>query len=358
MAKAEPFIVLVVNPGSTSTKIAISTDGSITGKETFHHDAAFLKSYPSVWSQFDDRLRLCSKWAKGRMTSCSAVASLGGLFRPVPGGTYHVSGTMLKDARGNIQGEHASNLGCALAHDLAKEYSCPAYVVDPVSVDEFEPIAYYSGHPLIRRRSLSHSLSIHAAAYRAAKELQRPVPSTNFIVCHLGGGISIAPVRNGKIIDVNDAASDGPFSPERTGGLPLQPFLRLCFSGKYTEEEVRQMIMGAGGLVAYLGTNSALEVEQRIQRDDRKAEEILRAMAYQIAKEIGAMAAVLSGSVDAIIITGGLANSALLTSWIRERVNFIAPVMIQTGNDEMQALVDGALRVLRGEEQVKEYSDD
>ena len=265
---------------------------------------------------------------------------------------------MLNDARKNIQGEHASNLGCALAHHLAGEFSCPAFVVDPVSVDEFEPVAFYSGHPLIRRSSLSHALSIHAAAYRAARDLKRPVASTSFVICHLGGGISIAPVRGGKIIDVNDAASDGPFSPERTGSLPLQPFLRLCFSGKFSEDEIRRMVMGSGGLVAYLGTNSVVEVERRIGEGDPKAEEVLRAMAYQIGKEIGAMATVLAGAVDAIVLTGGIANSTTLTSWIADRVKFIAPVVIQTGQDEMQALIDGALRILRREEKAKVYADD
>ena len=202
----------------------------MTKRETFQHDADFLRQYDSVWGQFPDRLRLCTAWAKENVQACSAVVSLGGLLRPVPGGTYTISETMLNDARKNIQGEHASNLGCALAHHLAREFSCPAFVVDPVSVDEFEPMAFYSGHPLIRRNSLSHALSIHAAAYRAARDLKRPVASTSFVICHLGGGISIAPVRGGKIIDVNDAASDGPFSPERTGSLPLQPFLRSAAS--------------------------------------------------------------------------------------------------------------------------------
>lgn len=353
---ADPFIVLVVNPGSTSTKIAISKNGVISDEETFQHDAVLLKSYDTVWGQFEDRLCLCLNWAKGHLSQCSAVVSLGGLLKPVPGGTYNVSDDMLADARKNIQGEHASNLGCAIVHRIAKEFACPAYVVDPVSVDEFEPLAYYSGHPLIPRRSLSHALSIHAAAYHAANAMNRPVAETTFIICHLGGGISIAPVRGGKIIDVNDAASDGPFSPERTGGLPLQPFLRLCFSGKFSEEEIQRMVMGNGGLVAYLGTNSVVEIERRVDQGDKKAEEVLRAMAYQVSKEIGAMATVLNGSVDQIVITGGIARSTTLTSWIKERVEFIAPVRIQSGADEMQALVDGAWRVHRGEEDPKEYS--
>ena len=355
---ADPFIVLVVNPGSTSTKIAISSNGVISDEETFQHDAGLLKSYDSVWGQLEDRLCLCLNWANDRLSRCSAVVSLGGLLKPVAGGTYRVNEDMLTDAAKNIQGEHASNLGCAMAHRLAKEFSCSAYVVDPVSVDEFEPLAYYSGHPNIRRRSLSHALSIHAAAYRAAQTVHRPLAQSSFVVCHLGGGISVAPVRGGKIIDVNDAASDGPFSPDRTGGLPLQPLIRLCFSETSTEEEMRKMVMGKGGLVAYLGTNSVPEVERRIDEGDVKAEEVLRAMAYQIAKEIGAMATVLHGSADAVVLTGGMARSARLISWIKERVKFIAPVLIEKDVNEMQALADGVWRVHHGEEVLKEYSSD
>lgn len=336
------YTILVVNPGSTSTKLAVSEDDRLQHVESVFHSAAELGRFTTIWNQFQYRLELCRQWARGHGSSYDAVASIGGL-------------TMLQDAHANLQGEHASNLGCALAHALADEYRCPAYVVDPVSVDEFESLARYSGHPRIERRSLSHALNLHAAAWRAAKELNVSFSNSSFIVCHLGGGISVAPVKGGRIIDVNDAASDGPFSPERTGGLPLQPFISLCFSGEFTDREMRTMVMGKGGLVAYLGTNSSEEVEARIAQGDARAREVYEAMAYQIAKEIGAMAAVLRGDVDAVILTGGLANSEMLTRWITERVQFVAPVKVYPGEHEMEALASGALRVLRGEEQEKTY---
>jgi butyrate kinase len=294
-------------------------------------------------------------WSAAHAGQISAVVGMGGLLRPVQGGTYRVNERMLADARANLQGEHPSNLGCAIAHALAGEHHCEAFVVDPVSVDEFEPLARYSGHPAIQRSALSHALNIHAAARRAADELRVPIDSSRFIIAHLGGGISVAPVRGGRIIDVNDASSDGPFSPERTGGLPLQQFISLRCSGTSSEQELRTLVRGKGGLVAYLGTNSALEVEERIARGDAGAREVYEAMAYQIAKEIGAMSAVLSGDVQAIILTGGLATSSMLMGWITGRVQGIAPVLIYAGEDELRSLALGALRVLLGESAALEY---
>lgn len=283
------------------------------------------------------------------------LSGLAGYSVQLRGEMYVINERMIADARSNIQGEHSSNLGCTLASELARDLGCPSYVVDPVSVDEFECLARYSGHPLIQRRSLSHALSIHAAARRAAQELDLSLVNSSFVIAHLGGGISIAPVLGGKIIDANDASSDGPFSPERTGGLPLQPFISMCFSGKYNEHEMRSMVMGKGGMVAYLGTNSMEEIENRIERGDRVAREVHEAMAYQIAKEIGAMATVLHGGVHAVVLTGGLAASHRLTSLINDRVQFIAPVLVYAGDDEMKALALGALRVLQGIEKAKDY---
>jgi butyrate kinase len=353
---AESITVLVVNPGSTSTKIALFRQGALVAGDTFRHDVSLLASFPSLWSQLGMRLDLCRSWARTHVETCDAVASLGGLLKPLPGGTYRVTETILNDARANIQGEHASNLGCALAAQLAADYRCAAYIADPVSVDEFEPLAYYSGHPEIARKSLSHALNIHAAARWGAEQRHRPADESSFIVVHLGGGISVAPVKCGKIIDVNDAASDGPFSPERTGGLPLQQFITLCCNKQHSESELRRMVMGKGGLVAYLGTNSVMEVEQRIADGDPVAGEVLDAMAYQIAKEIGAMATVLKGNIEAIILTGGGANSSILTNRIAERVRFLAPVLVHPGDDEMKALYDSVQRILRGEEKEREYS--
>ncbi len=352
----EFYKILVVNPGSTSTKIALFYDEQIHLSETLKHPTEEIKKHEKIWDQFDFRYRTISNWIKNNdINDFNAVISIGGLFRSVEGGTYEVNERMLQDARANLQGEHASNLGCALVDRLAKEYNSRAFVVDPVSVDEFEPLARYSGHPRIERRSLSHALSLHEAARNAAEKLTIDYNNSSFVVAHMGGGISVAPIKNGKIIDVNDASSDGPFSPERTGGLPLQPFITIAFSGEYTEQQLRKFVMGNGGLVAYLGTNSAEEVESRIKNGDNKALEVFQAMAYQIAKEIGAMSTVLSGKVDAVILTGGLAKSEFLTKWITERVSFISKVLIFPGDDELKALAKAALRILRSIEKTKEY---
>lgn len=348
-------LILVINPGSSSTKLALAKDDQIVRSETLRHEAAVLQRFAGVWDQFDYRLEACRQWARQHATAYSAVVARGGLLKPVAGGTYRVNEAMLADARKNVQGEHVANLGCALAYELAREYGCPAFVVDPVSVDEFEPLARYSGLPQIERRSLSHALNIHAAARRAASDLELRLENSRFVVCHLGSGISVAPVRGGKIIDVNDASSDGPFAPERSGGLPLQQFITLCFSGKYSEREIRDLVRARGGLLAYLGTNNVQEVERRIEQGDAYAREVYEAMAYQLAKEIGAMATVLCGNVHAVVLTGGAAHSTLLTNWIEERVRFLAPVLIYPGEDEMSALALGALRVLKGDEEPKTY---
>jgi butyrate kinase len=347
--------ILVLNPGSTSTKLAIYNDGNLFLEEKLNHPTEELKKFKKIWEQYLFRMDAVKKWTGANLEQCSAVVAMGGLLRPVQGGTYLVNQKMLEDARANFQGEHASNLGCVIAFEIAESFKCKAFTVDPVSVNEFEPLAFYSGSPEIQRRPLSHALNIHATARRASYELKILYNESSFIISHLGGGISIAPVRNGKIIDVNDAASDGPFSPERTGGLPLQQFITLAFSGKYNEGDLRKLVMGNGGLSAYLGTNSIQDVEQKIKDGDKKAIEIYEAMAYQIAKEIGAMATVLKGKVDAIVLTGGIANSKMLMSWISQRVNFISKVLIYPGENEMKALAEAALRVLNGEDIPKEY---
>lgn len=352
---AGSFRILVVNPGSTSTKIALFEDQQQILASTIRHDPVQLQTYARIWDQEDFRLGAVQEWADAHVREVAAVVATGGLLRPVRGGTYRVNERMLADARANFQGEHASNLGCAIAHTLGRRYGCEAYVVDPVSVDEFEPLARYSGHPAIERSSLSHALNIHAAAQRAAEELRLHVDEASFIIAHLGGGISVAPVRGGRIVDINDASSDGPFSPERTGGLPLQKFITLCYSGSLSEREARRLVMGGGGLVAYLGTNSAQVAEQRINEGDERAREVFEAMAYQIAKEIGAMATVLAGRFQAIVLTGGLAGSARLTDLISQRVQFLAPVLVYAGEEEMTSLALGALRVLSGEAEALEY---
>lgn len=351
----KPATIIALNPGSTSTKIAWYEDEAEVMREVIHHDRDVLSQFHTIGSQFEFRLRLVGDWVRKVKGKPQAIVGIGGLLKPLASGTYRVNRRMLDDARADLQGAHASNLGCALAFELAGQFGCPAYIVDPVSVDEFLPLARYSGHPLIERKSLSHALNIHAIARRAAREIGKAYEKTSFVIAHLGGGISIAPVIGGRIVDANDASSDGPFSPERTGGLPLQQFISLCFSGDFQEQEIRTLVMGGGGLKAYLGSNSASAVEKRIEAGDEKAREVFEAMSYQIAKEIGAMATVLSGQLDAIVLTGGMASSELLVSSIKTRTAFLGRIMLFPGEDEMSALVQGVLRVLRGEEQAKEY---
>jgi butyrate kinase len=364
--------VLVVNPGSTSTKVAVF-EGDVLLKESF------LPVGPDraaeIWDELGVRLDGVRDWLAEEaipLESMDAVVGRGGLLRPLTGGVYEVTEAMLTDARANRQGVHASNLGCALAHALAEAgtgekrepggggggggaSSIPAFVVDPVSTDEFDPIARVSGLREIPRRSLSHALSIHALVREVCRRANRPVPGSSFVVAHLGGGISICLVRDGLIVDASNANSGGPFSPTRAGGLPAQELLDLAFSESYEEGRLRAMTLREGGLRSYLGTDDAREVEARVDAGDEEATLVFRAMAYQIAKEIGAMATVLEGRLDGILITGGLAGSDLLMKWIRDRVEFIAPVDVVPEVEEMRALAQGALRVLRGEEEAKAY---
>ncbi|HEX9970442.1 MAG TPA: butyrate kinase, partial [bacterium] len=350
--------ILVINPGSTSTKVAFFENETPRFEQKINHPIEQLKQFPNLWDQFELRKSAILEFLTRRHISLqelSAVVGRGGLLKPMPGGTYVVNDAMVADARKGIQGEHASNLGCALARSIADRAGISAYTVDPVAVDEFEPQARFSGHPLIQRRTLAHTLNIHAVGRMAAEQLGVEYLQNNFIIAHLGGGISICPLKQGRIIDVNDASSSGPFSPERTGELPLQQFIDLCFSGKYTQRQMRKLVMGEGGLIAYLKTNNAEEVEKRIHEGDDEAKMVYEAMAYQIAKEIGAMATVVKGDVRAIVISGGLSQSKMLINWISERVKFIAEILVFPGEFEMEALAGGVLRVLQGQEETKTY---
>ncbi len=286
----------------------------------------------------------------------------GGLLKPIPSGTYRVNEKMLDELRRPQEREHASNLGAIIADEIARQADIPAFIVDPVCVDEFDDIARISGLPEIERRSLSHALNLKAAARLAARELAKRYDEVNLVVAHLGGGISVTAHRWGRMVDVNQALDGtGPFATERAGGLPVGDVVRMAYSipphdeAHYTYEEMIKKISGRGGLVAHLGTNDARQVERRIEDGDEHARLIYEAMAYQIAKEVGGMATALKGNVDAIVLTGGLARSNMLVDWIVERVEWIAPVMIYPGEDEMLAMAQGALRVLRGEEVAQDY---
>ena len=352
------FNILAINPGSTSTKIAFFQDEKQVFKESLHHPKEELEKYEKIVDQYEFRLGVILNFLQEKkIEKLDAVVGRGGLLKPIPGGTYRVNEAMLHDLRIGLQGEHASNLGGILAHEIAKKYGAEAFIVDPVVVDEMEPIAKISGLPEIVRRSIFHALNQKAVARLAAKDLGKSYDEVNLIVVHLGGGISVGVHRKGRVVDVNNALNgDGPFAPERAGGLPVWDAMKLALSGKYTEAELKKKLAGKGGVVAYLGTNNMKEVEERVKAGDGEARLIFEAMAYQVAKEIGADATVLKGEVDAIVLTGGLAYSELFVGWIKERVSFIAPVMVYPGEDEMRALAFGALRVLRGEEEAKEYS--
>lgn len=355
------FRILAINPGSTSTKIAVFDNEQLLLEQVVRYSNEELAPYKTVIEQYEFRKNGILNILKDNnidIVSLDAVVGRGGLLRPIEGGTYRVNDVMLNDLRHAKNGqEHASNLGGVLAKEIADKMNIPAYIVDPVVVDELADIARVSGLPCCDRVSIFHALNQKAVARKIAKELGKPYEEANLIIAHMGGGITVGSHQGGKVIDVNDGLyGEGPFSPERTGGLPVGRLIDLCYSGEYaTSAQVRKVIAGKGGLVAYLNTNDAREVVKLIENGDQKAKLIYSAMAYQIAKEIAAHAAVLYGKVDAIVLTGGLAYDKLLVKMIIERVDFIANVKVVPGENEMTALSEGALRVLRGQEQAKEY---
>jgi butyrate kinase len=353
--------ILVINPGSTSTKIALYNRGQCVSAASLSHSREDTKKYERIYDQKDMRTLLILDWLNKQgfsLEELRAVVGRGGLLRPMPGGTYLVTAEMLKDLNMGFQGEHASNLGGIIAYEIANKVNIPAFIVDPVAVDEFESIARVSGLSELPRRSLVHALNIKAVTRRVCMRLDKNFESSSYVVAHLGGGISIAPVKNGRIIDVNNANEEGPFSPERSGGLPAGAVAKLAYSGSYTYKELKKKLVGEAGLTAYLGTNDGRIVDKLIEEGDSRAELVLKAMAYQIAKEIGAYSTALLGKVDAVILTGGLAYNKRLVCWIKERVEFIAPVELVPGEDEMEALYEGAVRVVSGEETAKIYENE
>ncbi|MGG1680042.1 butyrate kinase [Neobacillus sp. NRS-1170] len=353
------YRILVINPGSTSTKIGVFDNEISIFEKTIRHDADIINSYSNIIEQYDFRkatiLETLDKEGIN-ISKLSAVCGRGGLLRPIEGGTYAVNDLMLKDLRAGFSGQHASNLGGIIAFEIAAGLNIPAYIVDPVVVDELDPIARISGFALIERKSIFHALNQKAVARRIAKELGKKYNELNLIVTHMGGGITVGVHKQGKVIDVNNGLhGDGPFSPERAGTVPAGDLIALCYSGEYYREEIMKKLVGQGGLVGYLGTNDAVQVEERIAAGDKEAKLVYDAMGYQVAKEIGAASAVLAGKVDAIVLTGGLAYGKGFVKEISDRINWIADVIIHPGENELQALAEGALRVLRGEEEVRVY---
>lgn len=353
------YKILTINPGSTSTKIAVFDNDELVFEKTLRHSSEEIGQFKQISDQFDFRKNVIEDAlveAKVDLNTLDCVVGRGGLLKPIQGGTYSVTDKMLEDLRVGVQGQHASNLGGIIADQFSKELNIPAYIVDPVVVDELSDVARISGLAEIDRKSIFHALNQKAIARRYAEEAGKRYDELNLIVAHMGGGVSVGAHSNGRVVEVANALDgEGPFSPERSGGLPVGALVEMCYSGKYTIYDIKKMITGKGGLVSYLNTNDARDVESLIENGDKKAELVYDAMAYQIAKEIGACAAALSGKVDAVLLTGGIAYSKSFTKQISDRVSFIADVKVYPGEDEMIALALGGLRVLRGEESAQNY---
>jgi len=350
--------VLAVNPGGMTTKFAVYEGNERVFETSVDHSREELAVFEAIPDQLDHRLAAIRDALEGAGFAgrpFDAVVGRGGLFRSIPSGTYIVNEQMIDDARTGYAGQHASNLGALLAESLRRTLGGNAYVVDPVCVDEFEPEARYSGHPEIERISLLHALNIRATAKKAARTLEKRLDDVNMIVAHLGSGISIAPLRRGRMVDVNNALSGGPFSPERTGALPLIEMFDFMIDKEMDPKRMKRFIAKEGGLLAYLGTNDFREVEERYEAGDGRAIEVMHAMAYQVGKEIGAMAAVLSGDVELTVLTGALAKAPFFVDLILKRVSFIAEVLVLPGENELESLAYGALEVLRGETEPRVY---
>jgi butyrate kinase len=351
--------VLAVNPGSASTKIAVYDDDRELLRRSVERRDDDPRGRGSVFDQWPHRLEIVIKSldeAGIPLTSLDAVVGRGGLLKPLEGGTYAVDEEMLSDLAAARRGEHASNLGAVIAYRIAGNLGIPAFIVDPVSVDELEDEARLSGLPELPRESLSHALNSRAVARLVASEMGMSYGEANFVVAHLGSGISVSAHRLGRMIDVNNAREEGPFAPDRAGGLPSLALIRLCFSGEYSEGELRARMMGSGGMYAYLGTRDARTARRMARDGDERAALVLGAMAYQTAKEIGAMAAALGGLVDRVILTGGMAHDEAFVRDVSDRIGFVARVRVVPGEEELASLAMGALRVLRGEEEAKSYA--
>ena len=350
---------LIINPGSTSTKIGVFEDEPLLFEEPLRHSTEEIASYASIVDQKDFRKQIILDLLKEKafdIHSLQVVVGRGGMLKPIPGGTYAVSDGLLEDLKIGKQGQHASNLGGILAREIGDSIGVPSYIVDPVVVDELMPISRYSGVPELPRTSVFHALNQKAVAKRYAKEQGKAYDSLNLIVVHMGGGVSVGAHEKGRVVDVFNALDgDGAFSPERAGAVPTGALIKMCFSGEYTEKEVYKKVVGNGGFNAYVGTNDMRDVEKMVQGGDQKAAEVREAFIMQVAKNIGSMACVLKGQIDQIIITGGIAYDKVVVGGLRERTGFLAPITVYPGEDELLALAQGALRVMSGEEKAMEY---
>lgn len=351
--------ILVINPGSTSTKIGVFEDEKQVVCSAIRHTHEELQPFEKITDQYEYRKQHVLSWLEtnGFQLEFDAIISRGGLTKPIPGGVYRVNRKMCYDTYHAMR-KHACNLGCLIAYELSKMQSkpCPALIADPGVVDELLPEARVSGSPLMPRITIWHALNQRAIARRYARSIGKTYEELNLIICHLGGGISVAAHDHGRAVDVNNALDgEGPFSPERAGSLPATDLIHLCYSGRYTEEQLKRRIAGEAGLMAHLGTTDIPAVLRSIEEGDTHARLIIDAMIYHTAKTIASESAVLFGKVDAVLLTGGIAHSDYITSRIARRVEHLAPVHVFPGEDEMEALALNALAVLRGEREAKEY---
>ena len=351
--------VLAINPGSTSTKVAVYDELEEVFVETLDHPVDEIQKFDHIQDQFDFRKEVilsCMEKNHVKVEDLSAIVGRGGILPPVKSGAYRVNQTMVDRLKYKPVVEHASNLGALIAYEMATPLNIPAFIYDSVAVDELTDIARISGIPQIDRISLVHALNSRAMAYKVAEKYGKKYEEMNFVVAHLGGGISLSAHEKGQMIDIV-SDDEGPFSPERAGRVPCSALIDLCFSGDYDKKTMKKIMRGQGGFGAYLGTKDARDVEKRIVEGDKEAELVYQAMSYQIAKGVGEMATVLKGDIDAIIITGGIAYSKLMTQWIEERVSFIGKVEIMAGENELESLAYGALRVLKGQEEARTYTE-
>ena len=350
---------LIINPGSTSTKIGVFEDENLLFEETLRHTTEEISSYATIVDQKDFRKNIIIALLKEKnfdIKTLDVVVGRGGMLKPIPSGTYAVTDDLLHDLVIGKQGPHASNLGGILAREIGDEIGVPSYIVDPVVVDELQTVARYSGVPELPRTSVFHALNQKAVAKRYAKEIGKAYESLRLIVVHMGGGVSVGAHIDGKVVDVFNALDgDGAFSPERAGAVPSGALIKMCFSGQYTEKEVYGKIVGKGGFNAYLGTNDMRNVTKMANEGDAHAAEVKEAFLYQVAKDIGSMACVLEGKVDQIIVTGGIAYGEDVIANLKEKAGWIAPFTVYPGEDELLALAQGALRVMNGEEKAMVY---
>ena len=350
---------LIINPGSTSTKVGVFEDETLLFEETLRHPTEEIAKYASIIDQKDFRKQIILDFLKEKncdVHSLDVIVGRGGLLKPIPGGTYAVSDELLADLKKGVQGQHASNLGGILAREIGDAIGKPSYIVDPVVVDELTDVARISGMPELPRRSIFHALNQKAVARRYAKEHGTTYEALNLIVIHMGGGVSVGAHSKGKVVDVNNILDgEGCFSPERSGTVPVGDLVKMCFSGKYTQQEIYKKICGNGGFNAYLHTNDARVVEKMVKEGSAEAKLVQDAFYYQIAKDAGAMAAVLCGKVDQIILTGGIAYDPYTLEVLQKYLGFIAPITVYPGEDELLALAQGGLRVMTGEEEAKVY---